>query len=127
MLTPADVLGPGQLIARRLEQYEDRPQQLNMADAVYDAITSGQHLVVEAATGVGKSLGYLVPAILAATEHQETGEEDDRSKRIVVSTHTISLQEQLINKDIPLVQSVLPREFSAILGKGRGNYISLRR
>ncbi len=127
MLTTHDVLGPGQLIARRLEQYEDRPQQLKMADAVYDAITSKRHLIVEAGTGVGKSLAYLVPAILAATEQQEFGDDDAKSKRIVVSTHTISLQEQLINKDIPLVQSVLPREFSAILAKGRGNYISLRR
>ena len=127
MLQPADVLGPGQLISRRLQNYEQRPQQLQMADAVYQAIANKQHLVVEAGTGVGKSYGYLVPAILAATESQEAGDAEEKSKVIVVSTHTISLQEQLIHKDIPLLQSVLPREFSAVLAKGRGNYISLRR
>ncbi len=126
MLNCHDVLGPGQLIARRLKNYEHRPQQLQMADAVYNAIAAQEHLVLEAATGVGKSLGYLVPAILNATEHQESGAADPK-KRVVISTHTISLQEQLINKDIPLVQSVLPREFSAVLAKGRGNYVSLRR
>lgn len=126
MLNPADVLGPDQLIARRLKQYEHRPQQLKMADAVYDAIASHQHLVVEAATGVGKSYGYLVPTILAATEHQESGAEE-KPKTTIISTQTISLQEQLIDKDIPLLQSLLPREFSAVLAKGRGNYISLRR
>ncbi len=126
MLNSTDVLGPDQLIARRLKQYEHRPQQLKMADAVYDAIGNKQHLVVEAATGVGKSYGYLVPAILAATEHQESGS-DEKPKAIVISTHTISLQEQLVSKDIPLLQSILPREFSAVLAKGRGNYISLRR
>ena len=126
MLNSADVLGPDQLIARRLKQYEHRPQQLKMADAIYDAIANQQHLIVEAATGVGKSYGYLVPAILAATEHQETGQNKQR-KTTIISTHTISLQEQLINKDIPLLQSILPREFSAVLAKGRGNYLSLRR
>lgn len=126
MLNSADVLGPDQLIARRLKKYEHRPQQLKMADAVYDAIGNKEHLIVEAATGVGKSFGYLVPAILAATEHQELGT-DEKSKAIIISTHTISLQEQLINKDIPLLQSILPREFSAVLAKGRGNYLSLRR
>ncbi len=126
MLSPQEVLGPGQLISRRLKQYEHRPQQMKMADLVYDAIANKNHLVCEAATGVGKSYGYLVPAILAATEHQEA-ETDDKPRATIISTHTISLQEQLINKDIPLLQSLLPREFSAVLAKGRGNYISLRR
>ena len=126
MLTPDDVLKSGGLIGRRLPRYEERPQQLALADAVFRAIGEQQHLMVEAATGVGKSFGYLVPAILAATAHQESGAEGEK-KRIVVSTHTISLQEQLTGRDIPLLQSVLPREFSAVLAKGRGNYISLRR
>ncbi len=126
MLTSHDVLKPDGLISRRLTRYEHRTQQLQMADAVHRAVVDKRHLMVEAATGVGKSFGYLVPAILAATEHQESGEEP-RIKRVIVSTHTISLQEQLVNKDIPLLQSVLPREFSAVLAKGRGNYISLRR
>ena len=130
-LTPRDVLGPDGRIAARLPSWESRPQQLEMAEAVAAAIADQQHLVVEAGTGVGKSLAYLVPAVLAATEDQgrrggSSGEEDDR-RRVVVSTHTISLQEQLIKKDIPLLNSVIPREFSAVLVKGRGNYVSLRR
>jgi len=96
-----------------------------MANAVAKAIAEKNHLVVEAGTGVGKSFGYLVPAILSLQAAQE--KEDDSKRRIVVSTHTISLQEQLITKDIPLLNSVIPLEFSAVLAKGRGNYLSLRR
>ncbi|HMO15759.1 MAG TPA: helicase C-terminal domain-containing protein [Pirellulaceae bacterium] len=107
-----------------MPQYEHRVQQLQMANAVWTALSSRRHLVVEASTGVGKSLGYLVPAILYATEDHENS---NRKRRIVVSTHTISLQEQLLQKDIPLLRSVLPNEFSAVLAKGRRNYISLRR
>jgi len=118
----ADILGPQGSIARRLAHYELRPQQLAMADAVAAAIARRRHLVVEAGTGVGKSFAYLAPAILAATDPAT-----DKPPRIVVSTHTISLQEQLIAKDLPLLNSVIPREFSAVLVKGRRNYISLRR
>ena len=96
-----------------------------MADAVAEAIRAKKHLIVEAGTGVGKSFGYLVPAILSLQENQES--KDGGKRRIVVSTHTISLQEQLIQKDIPLLNSIIPLEFSAVLAKGRGNYISLRR
>src|SRR6185436_4387140 len=71
-----------------------------------------------AGTGVGKSFAYLLPAIEAVTRHK---------KRVVISTHTISLQEQLIEKDIPLLQSVYPEEFTAVLVKGRGNYLCKRR
>jgi ATP-dependent DNA helicase DinG len=126
-LEVADILGPEGTIARRLSQYEKRPQQLAMADAVAQAIRDKQHLVVEAGTGVGKSFAYLVPAILAATEAEATEDKDKRPLRIVISTHTISLQEQLIHKDLPLLNSVIPREFTAVLVKGRANYISLRR
>ena len=63
MLTPHEVLGPDQLIAKRLEHYEQRPQQLEMADAVWQSLSDKQHLIVEAATGVGKSLGYLLSLI----------------------------------------------------------------
>lgn len=119
-----DVLGDGGSIARRLKNYEARPQQMEMANAVAEAIASRQHLVVEAGTGTGKSFAYLVPAILAATAKQ--GEGGDR-KKIIISTHTISLQEQLIGKDIPFLNAVMPVEFSAVLVKGRSNYISLRR
>lgn len=128
MLTPRDILGPGQRIAARLTNYEDRPQQLEMADAVARAIRAEKHLIVEAGTGVGKSFGYLIPAILAATEDQEVDDQENSAKRrVVVSTHTISLQEQLLSKDIPFLRAVVPREFSAVLVKGRRNYLSRRR
>jgi ATP-dependent DNA helicase DinG len=117
------VLGPDGLIARRLSAYEHRPQQLEMAEAVAKAIAAPCHLMVEAGTGVGKSFAYLVPAILACLG----AEPEQKKKKIVVSTHTISLQEQLIQKDIPFLRAVLPQEFSAVLVKGRSNYISLRR
>lgn len=127
-LSPNDVLGDGGSIARRLDRYESRPEQLEMANAVASAIANQNHLVVEAGTGVGKSFAYLAPAILAATEDQGSATADkSEKKRIVVSTHTISLQEQLIARDIPLLNSVLPVEFSAVLVKGRGNYLSIRR
>lgn len=102
-----------------------------MAQAVERAIADKQHLVVEAGTGVGKSFAYLVPAILAATANQDRRDDhpDGKQQRkpIIVSTHTISLQEQLIGRDIPFLNSVLPVEFSAVLAKGRSNYVSLRR
>ena len=131
MLTSHDILGPEGRIAKRLVDYEVRPQQLDMADAVATALEQKHHLVVEAGTGVGKSFAYLVPAILAATrpaEEQEGLPPLGRTiRRVVISTHTISLQEQLLRKDLPLLNSVIPREFSALLVKGRGNYVSLRR
>jgi len=114
----AEVLGPQGPIARKLTGYEHRPQQLAMAQAVEEAFAAGRHLVVEAGTGVGKSLAYLLPAIDAAVS---------RRTRVVVSTHTINLQEQLITKDIPLLHSSLPTEFVAVLVKGRGNYLCLSR
>lgn len=112
------VLGPEGSIARRLPGYEVRPEQLRMAGAVAAAIANKHHLMVEAGTGVGKSFAYLVPAILAAAES---------GRKVVVSTHTISLQEQLLEKDLPFLRAVMPQEFSAVLVKGRSNYISLRR
>jgi ATP-dependent DNA helicase DinG len=117
-LNPVSILGPDGAIARRLRAYEHRTEQIEMAQAVARAIERREHLVVEAGTGVGKSFAYLVPAILAASE---------QNKKIVVSTHTIALQEQLLGKDIPFLRSVMGREFSAVLVKGRSNYISLRR
>lgn len=137
-LTPVDILGPGGRIAQRLPNYEHRDQQLQMADAVAAALRDGKHLVAEAGTGVGKSFAYLVPAILAvAGEHGEEGKESGRDgnqdkgpkrlKKIIISTHTISLQEQLLHKDIPLLNAVIPLECTAVLVKGRHNYLSLRR
>jgi ATP-dependent DNA helicase DinG len=115
---PTTILGPGGAIARRLPSYESRPEQLAMGQAVAKSIAEGGHLLVEAGTGVGKSFAYLVPSILAAVE---------AGKKVVVSTHTISLQEQLLQKDLPFLRAVMPQEFTAALVKGRGNYISLRR
>ncbi len=112
------MLGPGGMIARRLPSYEHRSEQLAMADAVARAFEDREHLLVEAGTGVGKSFAYLCPAIDRVTRS---------GQRVVVSTHTIALQEQLVAKDIPFLQSVSPSEFSAVLVKGRGNYVGLRR
>jgi len=123
--TTDEVFQPDGLIARRLSRYESRPEQVRMASAVAEAIADQSHLVVEAGTGVGKSFAYLVPGILAAAERQQ--QNDNEKFRIVISTHTISLQEQLISRDVPFLNSILPVEFSAVLVKGRGNYISLRR
>jgi ATP-dependent DNA helicase DinG len=97
-----------------------------MAEAVYAAIGQKRHLIVEAGTGVGKSFAYLVPAILAVTSRPRQ-EESPGPRRVVVSTHTISLQEQLMGKDIPFLAKVLPRRFRTVLVKGRGNYLSRRR
>jgi ATP-dependent DNA helicase DinG len=117
-LDPSAILGPTGNIARRLRSYEHRAEQLEMARAVSTAIERPGHLVVEAGTGVGKSFAYLVPSILAAVHNK---------KRVVISTHTIALQEQLLSKDIPFLRSVMEEEFTAVLVKGRSNYLSLRR
>jgi ATP-dependent DNA helicase DinG len=157
MTTPDELLSPTGRLAARLTGWESRPQQMAMANLIADAIATRQHAIIEAGTGTGKSLAYLVPAVLAATADQVEGRstpacaapgeadepdaEDDREEgrnttagvavgrppRIVISTHTIALQEQLVTKDIPLVAAVMPREFSAVLVKGRRNYLSLRR
>ena len=133
-LSVDSILGAGGSISRRLENYEPREQQLAMARKVADAFAGEKHLIAEAGTGTGKSFAYLVPAILHATRGQVESEpvagDDDAEpsqQRVLISTHTISLQEQLIAKDIPLLNSVIPREFSAVLVKGRSNYLSLRR
>jgi ATP-dependent DNA helicase DinG len=129
MVNSAEILAPGGRISARLSNYEHRPQQLQMAEAVTNRLVHGGHLIIEAGTGVGKSFGYLVPAILHATEMPPDSESGDPlpPRRVVISTHTISLQEQLINKDLPFLNSIIPREFSAVLVKGRGNYLSRRR
>ena len=114
----ASILGPEGLVARNLPGYEHRSEQVAMAEAVERAFRAPRHLVVEAGTGVGKSFAYLVPAMLLA--HRE-------KRRVVVSTYTISLQEQLIEKDIPLLARALGTETKAVLVKGRSNYLCLRR
>ena len=102
----------------KAKNFEYRPEQQEMAMAVAQTLEENRHLVVEAGTGVGKSLAYLVPAILFALEQH---------KKAIVSTHTINLQEQLLYKDIPILKKVLPVEFEAALLKGRQNYLCPRR
>src|SRR5215204_3218960 len=113
-----EIFGPGGLIARAHPDYEFRPGQVEMAEAVLRAFEGRRHLIVEAGTGTGKTLAYLVPAIAAASA---------RGGRVVVSTGTKNLQEQLMEKDIPFLQRVLPRKFSAAYMKGRSNYVCLNR
>ncbi len=105
-------------ILSRSPNFEFRPQQQEMAVAVARALESGEHLAVEAGTGVGKSLAYLVPAILYAVANK---------KKAVVSTHTINLQEQLTEKDLPMLEHILPVKFSFTMLKGRANYLCTRR
>ena len=112
------VFGNGGLIARFHESYEYREGQIKMAEAVAKALSDKRHLIVEAGTGTGKTLAYLIPAIAAAAEGK---------MRIVVSTGTKNLQEQLMQKDIPFLQKILPKKFSASYMKGRGNYACLYR
>ena len=102
----------------KAKNFEFRPEQQQMATAVARALEEERHLVVEAGTGVGKSLAYLVPAVLYAIENK---------KKAIISTHTINLQEQLMYKDIPIVQKLLPVEFEAVLFKGRQNYLCPKR
>ena len=113
-----DIFGEGGLIARSHEAYEHREGQIKMADAVLRAFETKRHLVVEAGTGTGKTLAYLVPAIAAAI---------GKNRRVVISTGTKNLQEQLMEKDIPFLQRVMPKKFTAAYMKGRSNYACLHR
>ena len=113
-----EVFGPDGLIARAHPEYEHRPGQIEMARAVMRAFEEKRHLIVEAGTGTGKTLAYLVPAVAAAL---------GGNGRVIVSTGTKNLQEQLMEKDIPFLQSILPKPFSATYMKGRNNYLCLNR
>ncbi len=117
-VTLREIFSPGGLISQQLEGYEFRQEQLQMAHEVARAFEASEHLVVEAGTGVGKSFAYLIPAISLALKAEQ---------KVVISTNTISLQEQLVTKDIPFLQRVLPRDFNVVLAKGRRNYLSRRR
>ncbi len=108
----------GGLVAQQFAGYEYRPQQVEMLQRVSEAFNEGQHLLVEAGTGTGKSLAYLLPAAYYAVVN---------GRHVVVSTNTINLQDQLFLKDIPDLQTILPLEFKAALLKGRNNYLCLRR
>lgn len=112
------IFSPGGILSRS-KNFEFRPQQQQMAAAVARALEGHEHLAVEAGTGVGKSLAYLVPAILYAVANK---------KKAIISTHTINLQEQLTEKDLPLLERILqPVKFSFTMLKGRANYLCTRR
>ena len=112
------VFGTSGLIAKFHENYEHRAGQIKMAEAITEAIEKKRHLIVEAGTGTGKTLAYLIPAIAAALSTK---------KRVVISTGTKNLQEQLMEKDIPFLQKILPKKFTAAYMKGRSNYACLYR
>jgi ATP-dependent DNA helicase DinG len=112
------LLGPSGPVARRLDGYEERPGQLAMAADVVEALNDDGIAMLEAGTGVGKSMAYLIPAAIWATRNKE---------RVVVATGTINLQEQLIRHDLPLLKDALPSGVEAALIKGRGNYLGRRR
>ena len=99
------ILENGGLISRALNSYEPRPQQARMAQGVCEAIENREHILVEAGTGVGKSLAYLVPFILYAVEND---------KRVVVSTNTKTLQQQLCEKDLPFLRKTLDIDFNYV-------------
>jgi ATP-dependent DNA helicase DinG len=105
-----DFFGPGGILEQRLEDYEHRPSQVRMAKAVHRALDEQNHVIIEAGTGTGKTLAYLLPALI-------------HGKRILVSTGTKTLQDQIFYKDIPLLESVLGRPIRAAYLKGRNNYL----
>ena len=113
-----EIFGPDGLIAQAHPEYEYRPGQIQMARVVMRAFEERRHVIVEAGTGTGKTLAYLVPAVAAALGGRG---------RVIVSTGTKNLQEQLMEKDIPFLQSVLPKKFTAAYMKGRNNYVCLQR
>ncbi|MBZ0291143.1 MAG: DEAD/DEAH box helicase family protein [Anaerolineae bacterium] len=114
----ASILDENGALAQTIPNYEHRPQQIEMARSVAEAFNTGDHVMIEAGTGTGKSLAYLVPAVLWAVTNNE---------RVVISTNTINLQDQLILKDIPTLQKALKIPFRATLLKGRSNYLCPRR
>jgi ATP-dependent DNA helicase DinG len=112
------VLEPGGAFTHQFPQFEYRTQQVEMLRSVTKALNEGQHLLVEAGTGTGKSMAYLVPAALWAIRND---------RRVVISTNTINLQDQLINKDIPDLKEALGLDLRATVLKGRANYLCPRR
>lgn len=112
------LLEPGGAVAESFRRYEHRPEQAEMLRLVGAAVADGRHLLMEAGTGTGKSLAYLLPAVFWARA---------RGEQVVVSTQTINLQEQLLSRDIPFLQQALDDPFRAALVKGRNNYICLRK
>jgi ATP-dependent DNA helicase DinG len=113
-VTPAAFFGRRGLLSRALEGYEERPSQAKFSEAVDRTLRDGGILLAEAGTGTGKTLAYLLPAV-------------ELGRRVVVSTGTKNLQEQLVEKDIPLLARALGRELSVAVMKGRANYLCLQR
>lgn len=113
----AAMIQPGGNFSRAFPAFEYRPQQVEMLETVAYAFNDGVQLLVEAGTGTGKSVAYLLPAAFWATQN---------GRRVVISTNTINLQDQLINKDIPELQRLLPFELRAAVRKGRSNYLCTR-
>ena len=114
----AAIFEPAGELERHFKGYENRPQQVSMASAVGRAFNQNQHLLVEAGTGTGKSMAYLVPAFQWADQNQ---------LRVVISTNTLNLQDQLIHKDVPDLNAALGKNYRAAVLKGRGNYLCPRR
>ena len=114
----AQIIAPGGVFEKQFPGYEHRPQQIEMLRAVAEALNTPSHLVVEAGTGTGKSLAYLLPAVHFATQNGE---------RVIISSNTINLQEQLYRKDIPDLLRILPMDFQATILKGRSNYLCMHR
>lgn len=112
------VLGVSGSLASHIPQYEQRDGQVDMAQKIAQAFNSNNNLIIEAGTGIGKSLAYLIPAAVWATKNKQ---------RVVISTNTLNLQDQLISNDIPLVREILPTAFEAAVLKGRSNYLCLER
>lgn len=114
----ASCISEGGSLSVMSENFEERPVQVRLLKSIANAFNKGQVGAFEAGTGVGKSYAYLIPAILWAAQNKE---------RVVISTGTINLQQQLSEKDIPAAQKILGKEVKAILVKGRNNYVCLRR
>jgi ATP-dependent DNA helicase DinG len=111
------MIQPGGNFSRAFEGFEYRPQQVEMLETVAEAFNNGEHVLVEAGTGTGKSMAYLLPAAFWA---------HGNGRRVVISTNTINLQDQLIHKDIPELQRMVPFEVRAAVRKGRRNYLCTR-
>jgi ATP-dependent DNA helicase DinG len=105
-----EFFGPGGVLDQKLGDYEFRPSQIRMAEAVYEALDGQNHAIIEAGTGTGKTIAYLLPALL-------------HGRRILVSTGTKTLQDQIFYKDIPLLESIIERPIRAAYLKGRSNYL----
>lgn len=116
-LNIAEIFGAGGPLAAIFKQWESRPQQVELSEAILRAFTTGQHLVAEAGTGTGKSLAYLIPAALVAASQGE---------KVVISTNTLALQEQLLEKDGPVLKGLFPG-LRLVPLKGRSNYLCWRR